>query len=208
MLVSMDIKFNQRGHTLRKKRAREIPTWQLFPNRVGRWKIISHKGEYWPCRCDCGTKRKVAAKNLRSGRSQSCGCLRLETLKEKLTTHGLSRTKEYRRHYNVTHWGKYLLLKAKANARRNDVPCNLDEGDILIPKFCPILNIPISPHATGRAWNTPTVERLVPSKGYVKGNIIIISWRANRLKCDASFDEIERLYNFYCVHMRHLTELV
>ena len=37
--------------------------------------------------------------------------------------------------------------------------------------------------------NSPTLDKFIPSKGYVKGNVQIISWRANSLKSDGSPDE-------------------
>ena len=43
------------------------------------------------------------------------------------------------------------------------------------------------------------VKRLTkgPNKGYVKGNIIVVSMRANRIKTDATFDEIRKVADFY-----------
>ena len=52
--------------------------------KFGRWTCldsveITEKGEKkWLCRCDCGTKRYVRERSLKSGGSQSCGCLRRE----------------------------------------------------------------------------------------------------------------------------------
>lgn len=44
----------------------------------------------WHCRCDCGSVSVVAGKSLRAGEVRSCGCLRIDRLKEVATTHGLS----------------------------------------------------------------------------------------------------------------------
>jgi hypothetical protein len=44
--------------------------------RYGRWTVLSAErvqGKV-PCRCDCGTRRGVAAPTLIAGTSQSCGC--------------------------------------------------------------------------------------------------------------------------------------
>lgn len=46
----------------------------------------------WKCRCSCGTIKVLVGGKLRQGEIQSCGCL----LKDKLTTHGLTETAEYR----------------------------------------------------------------------------------------------------------------
>lgn len=50
---------------------------------------------YWKCLCDCGKIVTVRGISLRKGESQSCGCLRAELSKEKMTTHGKSTTRLY-----------------------------------------------------------------------------------------------------------------
>lgn len=42
-----------------------------------------------------------------------------------------------------------------------------------------------------------SLDRFDSTKGYVKGNVRYISFRMNRIKYDASFDELERLYNWW-----------
>lgn len=38
----------------------------------------THKNAMWLCRCDCGGKTKTTTSHLKSGHTQSCGCLKLE----------------------------------------------------------------------------------------------------------------------------------
>ncbi len=95
-----------------------------------------------------------------------------------------------------------LLNQARAGARQRGLPFNLRVSDILIPGNCPLLGIPLiwSP-GKKRCDNHPSVDRMDNKKGYVKGNVWIISYRANWLKCNATVDELElmasnlRLYN-------------
>ena len=71
------------------KRSRLI---DLTGRRFGRWTVIDYVGgSKWLCVCDCGARANVAGGNLRAGKSRSCGCVRIE----KITKHGMSRTKEY-----------------------------------------------------------------------------------------------------------------
>ena len=44
--------------------------------------------------------------------------------------------------------------------------------------------------------NSPTLDKFIPSKGYVKGNVQIISWRANNLKNDGSPEEWIKIANW------------
>lgn len=49
----------------------------------------------WLCVCDCGKKKYIARTSLTAGVTQSCGCLQVEGVKARRTTHGKSRTPEY-----------------------------------------------------------------------------------------------------------------
>ena len=46
----------------------------------------------WKCKCDCGNETFVRSSSLRNESTQSCGCLN----KERVTTHGMRHTSEYR----------------------------------------------------------------------------------------------------------------
>lgn len=52
---------------------------------------------YWLCRCKCGSEKAIRSDKVRSGHTQSCGCLKAESDKIKLCqkTHGLRKTPEY-----------------------------------------------------------------------------------------------------------------
>lgn len=69
--------------------------------RFGRLVVIAQDGHRrkelaWKCRCDCGAIVRVASYPLRSGAKQSCGCLHHDRSVETSTTHGQSKTPEYR----------------------------------------------------------------------------------------------------------------
>jgi hypothetical protein len=89
---------------------------------------------------------------------------------------------------------KYMLIKAKNRAKTQGVPFNLAESDISIPEMCPILGIPLYIAKGKPCANSPSLDKIIPELGYVQGNSAIISYKANRIKCDATFEEIEKLY--------------
>lgn len=52
---------------------------------------------YWTCLCDCGTICTVPGTSLKKGDAKSCGCLKLDLVKERATIHGQSKTILYKR---------------------------------------------------------------------------------------------------------------
>lgn len=79
----------------------------LVGQRFGRLTAVEYFGRLttpsgswrhaWRCRCDCGViAPSVSTKNLLNGTSASCGCLARETTSERVGTHGLTGTGEYR----------------------------------------------------------------------------------------------------------------
>jgi hypothetical protein len=45
--------------------------------------------------------------------------------------------------------------------------------------------------------NTPTIDRIRPELGYVKGNCVIVSWKANWMKGDLSVEAAAKLFPYY-----------
>lgn len=88
---------------------------------------------------------------------------------------------------------KYILFNAKKNAKEKSLEFNLTEEDIVIPELCPVLGIPLQINVGGSRNNSPSIDRFDSSKGYVKGNINIISWRANDLKSNGTLEEFKGL---------------
>ena len=54
----------------------------------------------------------------------------------------------------------------------------------------------ISELGSGDTNYSPFFDRIYPKKGYVKGNIVIVSYKANRIKTDATVDEIRKVADF------------
>lgn len=50
----------------------------------------------WLCQCECGRQKEITGRNLRSGGTRSCGCLREIVTAARSTTHGGASTTEYR----------------------------------------------------------------------------------------------------------------
>jgi hypothetical protein len=85
-----------------------------------------------------------------------------------------------------------LLYNARQRAKRKGLPFTITEHDIVVPAVCPVLGLPLVSHRTGKGFqsNSPTLDRICPVKGYIPGNVRVISFRANLLKNDADPSEL------------------
>jgi hypothetical protein len=90
----------------------------------------------------------------------------------------------------------YLLSVCKARAKKLGVPFNLTKEDIVIPEFCPVFGTRLEHGTKPFHDNSPSLDRFKPELGYVKGNIYIISFRANRIKGNATLEEIEKVIKY------------
>ena len=88
-----------------------------------------------------------------------------------------------------TNW----IVTLRNRAQHKGLPFNITREDLVIPDVCPILKIPLI-RGIGKATpNSPSVDRIDNTKGYLKGNVRIISFKANRAKGDMSLEDAERL---------------
>lgn len=154
----------------------------IIGRTLGRLTVLSfdgiHKkhGSMWLCRCSCGNE-KVVSRNGLNGNIKSCGCLRRP--KDQFGAYGSPV-------YN-------LLARAKQRARRDGLEFNLTYNDIVIPEKCPLLGTVLLWGKDIARDESPSLDRLDNSKGYVKGNVWVISHRANTIKNSASIKELETL---------------
>lgn len=92
-----------------------------------------------------------------------------------------------------------LLYRAKHRAKYLGVAFTLTDEDIVIPSHCPALGIRLSfGDSHKERKDAPTIDRIHNGKGYTPDNIVIVSWRANWLKNNATIDELRLLAKFYC----------
>ena len=124
----------------------------------------------WQCVCDCGKECIRAGSLLQMDKHKSsCGCTQFNE------SHGKSYTEEYA-----------LYNTAKKRAKKLKREFTIDVSDVVIPEYCPCLGVPLEKHTD----YAPSLDRIDPSKGYVKGNVWVISVKANRIKNDATPAEL------------------
>lgn len=92
---------------------------------------------------------------------------------------------------------KLLYRNIKSRCKRIGREFSIDLEDISIPEKCPVFGFELK-REDKKTWMTaPSVDRIDSSKGYIKGNVTVVSRRANILKRDATVEELELLSNYY-----------
>ncbi len=85
----------------------------------------------------------------------------------------------------------YLFLECRTRARRKGLTFNLDPADIVIPAVCPVFGFSFRVGRENRDF-AASVDRIDSELGYVKGNVRVISYLANRMKSNASENQLRQ----------------
>ncbi len=91
---------------------------------------------------------------------------------------------------------KYALVSgAKRRARQKGLDFSLAVSDLEWPERCPVLDVPLDYMGRRGKYNpnSPSLDRIIPERGYVKGNVVVISVRANTIKNNATVEELRRI---------------
>lgn len=172
----------------------------IVGKRFGRLLVLSHVGIHrlgkkgivrhvYKCLCDCGNKKIILGPSLRTGATVSCGCYNKEQARKTMLMRSESSAKLSQTPQYVLYYG------AKHRAKKTGLPFNLTPKDIVIPEFCPVLGMKLQECVgkKGPGDSSPSVDKIIPSLGYVKGNVRVISYRANAIKRDASAEELYKV---------------
>jgi hypothetical protein len=89
-----------------------------------------------------------------------------------------------------------LFSYKKRNAQAAGKKWGLLPGDIVWPKRCPLLGVKIDYFSPKQSDRSPSFDQIRPGKGYIKGNVQIVSLRANRIKSDATPEELQKIAKY------------
>ena len=84
----------------------------------------------------------------------------------------------------------------KCMSKRIGIEWNLQFGELNFPTHCPILDLELDYFAESTQENSPSFDRIDSSRGYISGNVQIISWRANRIKNDGTPEEHRKIADY------------
>lgn len=97
------------------------------------------------------------------------------------------------RHSNEDSIKKAILRTAKARAKKKGIIFDITIDDFNLPDKCPLLGIPLAVNYDTSSDNSYSLDKIIPELGYVKGNVWIISNKANAIKSNASLEELQLL---------------
>jgi len=104
-----------------------------------------------------------------------------------------SQTPEGRRSWSRNNPEKIMLHMARSRARGEGYLCTITTMDISIPEYCPLLGLRLEQGTEKRTDASPSLDKIRPELGYVPGNVWVISWKANRIKNNATLQELQMI---------------
>lgn len=102
----------------------------------------------------------------------------------------------------------YIIRNSKYCAKRRGIYFDLKYTDFELPKYCPILGLELE-YGAGHDGNSPkhaTLDRIDNSKGYIPGNVMVISRLANAMKNEATFDQLAKFIKNYTLLVNYVNE--
>lgn len=79
-----------------------------------------------------------------------------------------------------------LYTRARNRTRKVELDCTILPEDIIVPDVCPVLKTPFE-YGT---YYTASLDRIDSTKGYIKGNVQVMSHKANAMKNSATKEEL------------------
>lgn len=132
---------------------------------------------------------------------------RIQQIAKKLGINSVKQKQALRKEKYQQKWGKRentdfykacreKFRRKKANALATGYEWTVNFGELEWPTHCPILDIELDYFSEYRAENSPSFDRLDSSRGYVTGNVVVVSWRANRIKNDGTLEEHRKIMEY------------
>ena len=134
----------------------------------------------------CRECKNSASQKLRDENREEYNKYCREKKKETYTTE--KRRENYKR--NIA---KELFYAAKQRAKIKNISFTITLEDVIIPNKCPVFGINLD-HSD--RLHAPTLDRVINELGYVKGNVQVISAKANRLKNNGTIEEFQQIINY------------
>ncbi len=101
-----------------------------------------------------------------------------------------------------------MLSDARYRAKRRGLPCTITEDDIELPTHCPVLGrrLCLFEGRQGGRDDSPSLDKVIPELGYIPGNVLVVSQKANRLKNQLSTTQLVAFARLYADAERAMRE--
>ncbi len=153
----------------------------------------------WNCDCKCGNKVRVRTASLKNGNTKSCGCLKINNLSGKNNHQAQRMISECGTWIPASDPWSMRASRIMSYSRRENIPMGFKNvGEFVIylksiaPKTCPVFGKRLTKGKDQSHDWSPSVDKIIPYKGYVRGNIQVISYKANKMKQDANRAELRK----------------
>lgn len=151
--------------------------------KCGALKTLSEFGK-------CNPKNPCGA--FKDGLTYECRKCHNESRRTWAKTHRESTSRATSR-YHQKHPEFRLWSEAKRRAKERGTPFEIIRNDVVIPALCPALGIPLARNAGKCGVGSPSLDAIIPELGYVRGNVAVISHKANTMKSNATIAELKSL---------------
>ena len=147
---------------------------------------------------DCKEIKPLIEFKIDRATCKSCDCAKTNARYHSIAPEEKARRKSIRDKIRISNPAHDMWKGAKQRARENNLPFEITEADIVVPELCPVLGIKmqIGIGTNSRSDNSPSLDKIIPNRGYVKDNIQVISYRANRFKSNASLEELKKVVEY------------
>ena len=107
----------------------------------------------------------------------------------------IKRNSGYQAKYRANNRFAIRVRSCKARAREKNLPFDLTTEylESIWTDTCPAFGTPLDINIKKGEEGHAQLDRITPELGYVKGNVVWLSERANRIKDDATIEDLERL---------------
>ena len=163
----------------------------------------------WVWKCQCGNETEVRSALVKNGHTKSCGCYKArntEVIKKCKRCGETSYRRDQNGYYSSictkcynkqVHESKdyvgILINSARVRAKKNGLPFTITREDVIIPDVCPVFGIKLERGSVKNRESSPSLDKLIPELGYVRGNIAVISWLANNIKNRGTAEQHRRI---------------
>lgn len=143
-----------------------------------------------PVCCVCEKPFTVSRQKTKKYCSSSC------KNKSNYSNHKEAYAKSQANRYRAQSTEERIYYGSRNRARREGTEFTISLKDIVFPDKCPITNEKMVHSNRIHFKTSPSLDRIDNTKGYIPGNVRVISYKANSRKGDLTLEEIKKLYQY------------